>query len=87
MVHIGTFIGQFSTVFGIIAQSFGFCELAFRLSQITGMKGGRPRQSIAISTTAEAGSTLRGRYCREKFKSQTPWRIIYTDQGFLKKAT
>ena len=22
MVHIGTFIGQFSTVFGIIAQSF-----------------------------------------------------------------
>jgi hypothetical protein len=29
-VHIGTFIGQFSSGFGIIAQSFRFCELAFR---------------------------------------------------------
>jgi hypothetical protein len=39
MVHIGTFIGQFSTVFGIFSQ-FCDCQRAFGLSQITGMKGG-----------------------------------------------
>jgi hypothetical protein len=38
-VHIGTFIGQFHTVFDILAQFFR-CEHAFRLNQITGMKGG-----------------------------------------------
>jgi hypothetical protein len=27
MVDIGTFIGQFSTVFGIVAQSFDFASL------------------------------------------------------------
>jgi hypothetical protein len=27
MVHIGTFIGQFSTVFGIIAHLFDFASL------------------------------------------------------------
>jgi len=41
VVHIGTFIGQFSTSFGTISQLSLICELAFGLSQITGMKGGR----------------------------------------------
>jgi hypothetical protein len=61
VVHIGTFIGQFSTGFGTFWQWSLICELTFGLSEITEMKGGRSQSSIPIARAVEAGFTLRER--------------------------
>jgi hypothetical protein len=86
LVQIVTAIGQFSAGFDIVAQSFCFCERMFRLIQIIGMKGGRLRQSIPISTTAEAGPRCAGGSVEKTLRVRRRGESFTRKGGSQKKA-
>jgi hypothetical protein len=80
-VHIGTFIGQFITLLGMIGQLFRFCELAFRFKS----DHWNERRKIGIAFGFRWKLRLRERYCQEKFERQAPWRVKKRT-SFIKKA-
>jgi hypothetical protein len=70
-VHIGTFIGQFSTFVGMIAQP-RFCGLVFNFTS----DHWNERRKFGIEHSDFDGQLrLRERYRQEKFESQAPWRV------------